>query len=356
MKPKNIILFVCILALLIMAGIVIGRPHPLSAPATTSTSVKFITSTISADGFVTAQNQAKLSFQTSGKLVRLPFKVGDKIFAGQTIAQLDTYTLQRQLTAALNTYRSTRDTFDQNSQNSQNNILNSQLTPTYTKANVDITSTVNDAIKRLVDQNQATLDNSVINVELANYALQLSSLTSPLTGLLTHADVTVPGLNITPAVSFTVADPDSMVFRANIPAGSIYYVTPGSSVTLVIDGLPDKITGTVATVYPSKVVLSNGQTVYQVDITSPDLIQAAKLDQTGRAFISTNSENVALVPAWTVLGGQYIWLDNNGSPELRHIVPGKIHGTEIEVIQGLSSSDKIIVNPQYIPSLKYPIL
>ena len=42
-----------------------------------------------------------------------------------------------------------------------------------------VSNDVNDAIKRIVDQNQASLDNSVINVELANYALQLSRLTSP---------------------------------------------------------------------------------------------------------------------------------------------------------------------------------
>jgi hypothetical protein len=153
-----------------------------------------------------------------------------------------------------------------------------------------------------------------------------------------------------------VADPKSMVFRANIPIENIYYVSEGSTVSLAIDGIPNKINGTVVKIYPSKVTLANGQAVYQVDIASEDLLSQAKLDETGTAIISTNSENVALVPAWTVLSGKYIWVDNNGAPSLRQVVVGKVHGNEIEVISGLSAEDRIIINPQYISSLKYKLL
>ena len=353
---KRLFILICLVLLLLAAGIfVMGNKKPVSG-STTTMSVQFVNSTITANGSVTAQNKATLNFQTSGKLTYLPFKEGDSVVAGQTIARLDTYGLQRQLTAALNNYRVTRDAFDQTQQNSQDNVLKPQLNPTFSQANTDSTSAVNDAIKRIVDQSQAGLNNSVINVELANYALQLSALTSPLNGIITHEDVTISGLNITPAATFTVADPSTMVFRANVPIENIYYISQGSAVTLAVDGIPDKITGTVIKIYPSKVVLANGQAVYQVDIAGDDLKKLAKFDQTGTAIISTNSENVALVPSWTVLAGKFIWVNNDGTPELRQITAGKIHGNQIEVTNGLSPSDQIIVNPQYIPSLKYKLL
>lgn len=325
--------------------------------ASTTISVKFVSSTITASGTVTAQNQVKLNFQTGGKLIYMPFKEGDKVNAGQTVARLDTYALQRQLTAALNTYRSTRDTFEQAQENSQDNIQKTQISPTYSTVNgIDTTTAVNDAIKRIADQNQATLDNSVVNVELANYALQLSTLTSPLRGIITHEDVTTSGINITPATSFTVADPNSIIFRTNIPSSNIYYVSEGNTVEIAIDGIPDKLAGIVSKIYPSKIVLPDGEAVYQADIQSDGLEKYAKLDQTGVAIISTNSENVALVPAWTVLSGKYIWIDNSGTPELKQITSGKIHGNEIEITSGLSANDKIIIDPKYIPSQKYQVL
>ncbi|MGD0523456.1 MAG: efflux RND transporter periplasmic adaptor subunit, partial [Candidatus Microgenomates bacterium] len=330
--------------------------HPDSKLVTT-TSVEFVSSVITADGSVTAQNQATLSFQTSGKLVYLPFKEGDKVFAGQTIAKLDTYALQRQLTAALNTYRATRDTFEQSQENAGDNILKTQISPTYSNVNgIDNSTAVNQAIQRIGDQSQASLDNSVVNVELANYALQLSTLTSPLGGIITHEPVTTPGINITPATAFTVADPDSMVFRANVLTQDIYYISEGSTVSIAVDGIQNKLDGTVVKIYPSKVTLSNGKSVYQIDIESDGLKKLAKLDQTGTAIINTNSENVALVPAWTVLAGKYIWIDNNGTPDLREVTAGKIHGNKIEITGGLTSTDKIIVDPKFISSLKYQLL
>ena len=313
MKIERRLRLICLITILTVAGIFIGNKYlTLSASShansglTTTTSVQYISSTITADGTVTAESQAKINFQTSGKLVYLPFKEGDTVSAGQTIAQLDTYLLQRQLTAALNTYRSTRDTFDQTQQNAQDNVLNPQLAPTYSKSNIDNSNAVNDAIKRLVDQNQVTLDNSVINVELANYALQLSKLTSPIKGIITHEDITVPGINITPATSFTIADPETMVFRANVPMGNIYYISEGSTVTLAIDGIQNKMQGTILKIYPSKVTLPTGQAVYQVDIQSDELKKQAKLDEAGTAIIYTNSQNVALVPAWTILAGSQL--------------------------------------------------
>ena len=176
-----------------------------------------------------------------GKLIYLPFKEGDAVQIGQTIAQLDTYALQRQLTEALNVYRSARDNFDQTQQNSQDNVLISGQNPILANANIPTSDAVNAAILRILDQNQANLDNSVVNVELANYALQLSTLTSPLKGIVTHEDVTVPGVNITPLTTFVVADPDSMVFRANIPTENIYYVKVGGNVSLSIDGIGNKM-------------------------------------------------------------------------------------------------------------------
>ena len=361
MKTKYIVIFICIIVLLVIASMFIQTNHPTRL-STTTTSVRFVNSTITADGSVTAQNQATLNFQTSGKLIYLPFKEGDAISAGQTVASLDTYAIQEQLKAALNNYRVTRNNFDQNKDNIADNVSVAQQVYPYNYYPVagisgsTETTAINNAIVRIADNTQAGLDNSVINVELANYALQLSTLTSPLNGIVTHEGVTVSGVNITPATTFSVADPSTTVFRANVPINNINYVSLGTSAEIAIDGMQNKITGTVVNIYPSKVVLPNGESVYQVDIQSDQLLKLAKLDQTGTAMIKTNSENVALVPVWTVLGGKYIWVDDNDAPVMKTVTSGKIHGQDVEITSGLTSQDKIIIDPEYIQSLKYQTL
>ncbi len=330
--------------------------------ATTSSAIKFVSSTINVGGAVVAQDQARLNFQTAGKLVYLPFKEGDRVYAGQTIAKLDSYSVQKQLEAALNNYKVARNAFDQTKDNVADNVAVAQQTLPYDYyknaglSGSDKNDAINNTIQRIIEQYQANLNNSVINVELANYALQLSTLTSPLNGVITHEDVMVAGVNITPSVSFVVADPTTMVFRANVPLEYIYYLSEGNSVTLAIDGLSKKITGTIVKIYPAKVILPTGEGVYQVDIVSDELKELAKLDQTGTALISTNSKNVALVPAWTVLGNKYIWVKNKTTPKLKEIKIGKIHGDKMEVLEGLTAEDEIIINPKYISSFKYKVL
>ncbi|HSX08613.1 MAG TPA: efflux RND transporter periplasmic adaptor subunit [Candidatus Saccharimonadales bacterium] len=324
-------------------------------PNYSSAAVKSIDSTIIADGTVTAQDTADLHFQTGGKLVSLPFKEGDTVTQGQTIAQLDTYIIQQQLQQALNTYQSTRDTFDQAQANSQDNALqNQQRTLLASPTNAD--NAINDAVKRIVDQNQANLNNSVIAVQIANYAFQLATITSPINGVITHEDVKVAGQNVGPTTTFSVADPTTKVFRANVPASDIDYIAVGMNANVMLDGIQKKISGTITNIYPSKVTLTNGESVYQVDIASDDIKSDGKLDQAGSVIIMTNAQNVILIPAWTVLSGKYVWVDNNGTPELKTIKVGSTHGSDIEVTSGLSKNDRVITDPKAIPAKNYPIL
>jgi multidrug efflux pump subunit AcrA (membrane-fusion protein) len=105
---KKIVAF-CIFTILIIEGIIFVSMQLQGSSAKTnqkdsqSAAVKAVDSSIVVDGVVTAQDEANLHFQTGGKLVSVPVKEGDKVYQGQTVAQLDTYALQQQLTEALNT-------------------------------------------------------------------------------------------------------------------------------------------------------------------------------------------------------------------------------------------------------------
>lgn len=368
MNIKKFITIAIVLVLIIDAVVFVSVALRPSTHITNNNyatvAVKAVDSTIVADGTVTAQDEADLHFQTGGKLVSLPFKEGDSITEGQTIAQLDTYPLQQQLSEALNNYESTRDQFDQaqenattnetqNVQKGQDNFYGGGPEAGDNNANANY---FNDLAQRIVDENQANLNSSVINVQIANYALQMATLTSPISGVVTHEDVTVPGQNVTTETTFSVADPTSKVFRANVPASDIDFISVGMNANIILDGVQDKISGTVTNIYPSKITLSDGEEVYQVDIQSNDIKNIGKLDQDGTAIIMTNAQNVILVPAWTVLSNKYVWVDNNGKPQLRTVSVGKVTGNDIEITGGLSKNDRVITDPSVITTKEYQLL
>lgn len=362
MKNKQFLLFLMGIAVLTFVAVSFIL-HLVKPPAfqTITVANRLNSPEISASGAVHSQDEVTLHFQSGGKVVYLPFKEGDTVTQGQTIARLDTYSLQRQLTAALNTYRATRDTFDQTKDNSTNGVLSNSQKYTIdlqNKSGVNNEDTViNDTVKRIVDQNQANLDTATINVELANYAIQLATLTSPINGIITHEDVTVPGVNVSPTTSFSLADPSELVMRVNISSNFIDFVTVGSLATIHLDGSDTAYTGNVVKIYPQKVTLPTGESVYQVDVANEVIKAKGQIGQTGTALIKSNlNQSATLVPTWLILSHNSIWVLENNKPILKTVKVGKVHGDTIEVISGLLPEDQIITDPKAVAGTEYSLL
>lgn len=334
-----------------------------SPQKTESVDVNSVSQQILATGGIAAQNQATLNFQIGGKLIYVPFKEGDQIYQGQTIAQLDASDLQRKLQLSLNTYQSTRDTFDQSQDNNQTGVMQgAQKYSLETLNKIGVsgqaeTDIINNMVKRILDQNQANLNISVLNVELANSALQLASLTSPIDGIVLHEDVTTAGVNITSATSFVVADPKSIVFSANVRQQDVDFISLGNAATVSLDAMKGKaMQGVVDRIYPQKTALSNGDQVYRVDIKINDLPNSVKFGQSGTVLIKSNfNQKVILVPSWTVLSNSYVWVSDNNRAVLKKVIVGDTINGQTEVLSGLGDTDKVITNPESVISKQYLI-
>lgn len=361
---------IVVITSLLLIGVlsIIEKPH--SDLKTENIALKSVNAQILADGQISSQNEAKLQFQTGGRLTYLPVKEGSHVNAGQTIASLDTYALQRNLTTALNNYRSNRDTFDQTQENantgarqgSSNVPLNPFNPLGVSGVSVSLggdteTNVMNDIAKRVLDQNQANLDNTVIQVELANYALQLATLTSPIDGIVTHEDVTLPNVNVTPATTFIVDDPNTIIMRAQVREDDIDFISNGARAIIYLNGNSRQFIGNVVSIHPQKTTLTSGENVYFVDIASDLLKDYAQFGQSGSVQIQSNTNaSTKLIPTWTILNHQYVWVDEDGKKILRQIQIGKTHGLYTEVLSGLSNQDSIVISPQAIINSSYSIL
>jgi len=363
-KKENMFSFgrIILASLIIVAGIfIIFRAN--SQVKTEALEIKSVSSIIQADGAVTPQNQATLHFQTGGKLVYLPFKEGDSVFQGQTIASLDTFVLQKQMQLAANNYALSKNSADQVLESQKAGVLEGQQRTSLDTTNkqgysvIPEVDVIYDNVRRIVDNALIAQNSAQVNIDIANYALQLASITTPINGVITHMDATTPFINVTSATSFTIADPSSLVFRANISENNIDFVSVGNSATVRLGSRNQSISGIVSRIYPDKITLPTGQKVYLVDIESKNINQFVVMGQSGTALIQSNLQNnVKLVPTWTVLNHDSIWVLANGKPILRNIVTGKTHGETTEVLEGLNPNDKLIVNPESIAASKYKIL
>jgi len=362
---KQTLRYIVVTIFVVIIGIfaVTFLANAASPQKTETVDVNSISQKILATGSIAAQNQAVLNFQIGGKLIYLPFKEGDQIYQGQAIAQLDASDLQRKLQLALNTYQSTRDTFDQTQDNNQTQVLQgAQKFGLETQNKVGVTGQaeidiINNMVTRILDQNQNNLNISVLNVQLANSALQYTTLVSPINGIVMHEDVVTAGVNITPMTSFVVADPKSMVFSANVRQQDIDFISVGNSVSITLDAMKGQaMQGVVDKIYPQKTVLANGDQVYRVDIKINNLPSSVQFGQLGTVLIQSNfNQKVILVPSWTVLSDSNIWVSDNGKAVLKKVSVGDTINGQTEVLSGLNDTDKVITSPESIISKLYSV-
>jgi HlyD family secretion protein len=331
---------------------------------TESVAVNTVSQKILATGIFAPQNQAVLNFQTGGKLIYLPLKEGDKVYQGQTIASLDTYNLQKQLQLAANSYQIAKNNAEQVQELQQAGVLEGQQRISLDTTNKNSYSAITentviyDNVKRIVDNALISQNSAQINVDIANYAISLANLISPINGILLKQDVTTPNVNITPATTFIVADPSSIVFAANVNQQDIDFIAVGNKATVYLnDNLKTSYLGVVDKIYPQKTTLPNGDDVYRVDIKIDNLPSSVKFGQAATVLINSNfNQKVILVPTWTVLSRKYIWVLSNGKPVLKKITVGDNINGQTEVLKGISDKDKVITNPQNILNKLYQIL
>lgn len=288
--------------------------------------------TITSSGKTKADTSVDLKFQTSGKLVWVGVKEGDTVKAYQAIAGLDKREVQINLEKALRDYSNERNDFEEAR----------QITYGFKK-----TTDVNDTIKRILEKNQWDLEKAVKDVELKSLSLEYATLITPITGIVTHIDTPVAGINITPATSvFTISDPSSLVFVANVDETDVGGLTVGQSATITLDAFPEAtFSGKVSYISYSSEQSSGGATVFPVKIAFSDP-QNLRIGLNGDITLESDRQSdVLTIPTEAIREdktGTYVFRKNNGSYEKTPVSTGSKNEDEIIITSGLAVGDEVV--------------
>jgi len=127
---------------------------------------------LSLSGEIDAEEHVTLRFQSSGRLAWVGVKEGDYVKKFQGVASLDQREVQQNLKKYLNTFVNERLDFDQELQDSQ------------IKYSGGLSEDARREALRVLEKAQFDLNNSVIDVELKNLAIEYSYLVSPIEGIV----------------------------------------------------------------------------------------------------------------------------------------------------------------------------
>ncbi len=288
--------------------------------------------TLSLSGQIAATQDEVVTFQTGGQLAWVGVKVGDHVTKYQAIASLDQRVMQKNLESALNSYLTNRWTFEQTHDNYSGQA-------------------VTTAIQRLLDQSQFSLNNTVINVQLADLAKQFANLYSPIDGIVTRVDADQPGVNVTPLVTgYEIVNPDSLYFSATADQTDVINLDASQSGEITLDAYPDAtISGTITSIAFTPKAGESG-TVYEVKITlPPENGLNYRLGMTGNAnFVTSEVPNALAIPTKYIQtnpdSSKYVLLKRGNSRIKQPIIIGNTYDTQTEITSGLTTGEVIYEN------------
>jgi HlyD family secretion protein len=245
-------------------------------------------------GNVTATNYAKMSFETSGKLVYVGVKEGDKVLKGKLLSKLDTTILNSSYQTALANLRIYEATVD----NIHNQVKDHSGDETFAQKDLRTTA-------------EATKDKAYEGVIAAKRSLDGASLYAPFNGIITLVQNPFTGTyisSLTPQIE--ILDPETMYVSATIDQSDIESLVDKVDGEIIFDAYIDKsYAGKILNIsYAPK--LGESGTVYEVKIGINDIkniYPKLRVGMTADAkFILNDKKNVLYVSP------QYIKEDTKG--------------------------------------------
>jgi HlyD family secretion protein/macrolide-specific efflux system membrane fusion protein len=341
-KIKWIIVFVVIAACIGGGGYYYyntGKPVSSAVTQTTVVERGKITSSVSATGTIKPVNSVDISSKVTARLKQVMFKENDTVKAGQTVATLDSTTLQTTLEQAKYKVTNTEAKYK------RLQYLNS----IGAKSDQDLEDALLDyqTAVSTYEGDQANVNDTII--------------VSPMDGVVIGEPKTV-GTMVTagvtsPTVIMTVADMSTKQINAKVDETDIGKVKVGQKANFTVDAYTGKtFTATVSNISQTDVSSTWSSSTstttviyYSVTLDIDDPENLLKPAMTARVNINIAEKNDALMIPLSALktnnDGQYVVVVTpEGKTENRNVTVGLYSDDKVEITEGLSEGDKLSIS------------
>lgn len=336
---KKIIIGVIIAAL--VAGAFVFRPTATKARNTNTVQTftlkkSNLVNSVLVSGTITSSNSKNVySTVTNYPIKKVNFKVGDKVKAGDVLAQLDTTNLELDIKQAELNLKNAEESLKTEEATNKYNLQNATNNVESSKLDLDNSKSSYDKVKKLYDDGKSTSDdlskaeltlkkaqiaydnataslNNVKNknsnasknsiesqkaaLEKQKQTLNNSKITSPIDGTITL--VNAKENNSAAGLLFVIEDTDNLIVSTAIGEYDIASVKVGQDVVIKSDSTGDKeFAGTVSKIAPTAAKDANGNTAsssnvqFDTQVTLKDKNPDMKIGMNVRLTIKLNEKN-----------------------------------------------------------------
>lgn len=352
-RSKIWILLGVVVAVAAGAGAVIASKKPATAEAAkkgdkpalefaqrdvVSLQPKRLTVEMALPGSVQAINQATVRSKLSAEVKRVLVREGDRVTAGQVVAEFDTAQLRALLAERTASYEfaraqlaNTERTRQVNAQLVKQNFISQNAFDTADSANQAQLAAVS-ASRAQVEQTQIQLNDSIVR--------------APIAGVVSKRHVQ-PGEKVGfDAPLLALVDLSQLEVQVQTPVSDVPQIKKGMQTQVDIEGLPGRrFAGRVERINPSTEPGTRTINVY-VSISNEDAL--LKAGMFAKVVLATIPESeVQALPLSAVRSdnnGSYVWVVADGKLARRNVAIGKRdeRAQLVEITSGLAPSDVVL--------------
>lgn len=289
-------------------------------------------------GSLDAVDKVTLRAKVAAEVRSIPVREGDRVRAGQLLAQIDTTDAQARLAERVGTYESARANL---ALAEKNRATNKDLL-----VQGFISQNAYDAIESGYQANAGQTQAAQANVALARNALQDASVVAPIAGIVSKRHVQ-PGEKVSlDAALISIVDLRRLELQAMVPADDVPRIRVGSKAQLRVDGYRDRtFVGRVERIAPAT---EPGTRAVLVLIAIANADEALKAGMFANGSIAIDrSEAVPALPSDAVrtAGGEsHVWLIADGKLVKRSVKTGRRDeiAKRVEILSGLDPADTVL--------------
>jgi membrane fusion protein, multidrug efflux system len=290
----------------------------------TSVRTQSLAMRLSSSGTISAKNEVKVTAQTDGKVEVLNVEEGDVVREGQVLIQLDATIPHAQYREAEANLQEARLNYERAEQLYERSLISNQEYQT------------------LRTRHQIAES----RYEYQKAILEYTTIRAPISGVITYRGIDRGDIALTREHVLTITSFDKLVILVNVSELDVPHINVGDDVNILVDAIRGgEFTGKVRRIFPS----ANPDTrlvPIEVELLSGD--ERLFPGMFARAeFKTERRENALVIPANGLLtsprGGNYVFVVNDSVAHYREVVPGLRTDRYVEVLEGLSESDKIVV-------------
>ena len=312
---------------------------PQSPLATAPVELREVEIAFSSEAIVEAVRQSTVAAQVSGRIVDLPFDVGDRVQKGQVIARIDERAASQalaaseaQVRAAEAAYANARASYERTRQLFAQKFISQAALD---KAEADYRAGESQWKAMLAGAGQAATEKS------------FATLVAPYSGVVAARHVQLGEMAVPGKAIMTGFDPASLRIVATVPSQQVAAIQASRAARVEVPAANRWFEARTVTVVPAADPRTHST---QVRIELPPDVAGIYPGIFARAHFTVAREPRLMVPREAVvkrseLVAVYV-VGNEGAPQLRQIRLGSAADENgIEVLSGLRAAERVAVEP-----------